>query len=69
MARRCTRFTVALGAALLAAGQTWQVIGHYHWPAWLFWLLIIVMLGVAVLNTALRMSRDERTARSGVAGQ
>ena len=57
-------FTVALGAALLAADQTWQVIDHHHWPAWLFWLLIIIMLGVSVLNTALRMSHDERSARS-----
>src|ERR1700727_150478 len=57
-------FTVAIGASLLAAGQTWQVIERYHWPAWLFWLLILVMLGASVLNTALRMSHDARTARS-----
>jgi hypothetical protein len=50
-------FTVALGAALLAAEQTWQVIDRQHWPGWLFWILIIVMLGVSVLNTALRMTR------------
>jgi hypothetical protein len=50
-------FTVALGAALLAAEQTWQVITRQHWPAWLFWILIIVMLGVSVLNTTLRMAR------------
>jgi hypothetical protein len=50
-------FTVALGAALLAAEQTWQVINRQHWPAWLFWILIIVMLGVSVLNTAVRMTR------------
>jgi hypothetical protein len=58
-------FTVALGAALLAAGQTWQVIDTRHWPAWVFWLLIVVMLGASVLNPALRMSHDERTAASG----
>src|SRR5215469_14855678 len=50
-------FTVALGAALLAAEQTWQVIDRQHWPAWLFWILITVMLAVSVLNTALRMIR------------
>jgi hypothetical protein len=58
-------FTVALGAALLAAEQTWQLIGRYHWPAWLFWLLITVILGTSVLNTALRMSHDGRTAGPG----
>jgi hypothetical protein len=56
-------FTVALGAALLAAEQTWQVIGRQHWPAWLFWILITVMLGVSVLNTTLRMTRG-RAAES-----
>jgi cation transport ATPase len=65
-------FTVAAGAALLAAGQTWQLTRRYHWPVWLFWLfwlLIIVMPGAAVLNTAVRMIGDgqpggvRRTAR------
>jgi hypothetical protein len=34
---------------------------------WLFWLLIVVVLGGSVLNTALRMSPDERIARSSAA--
>ncbi len=51
-------FTVSLGAALLAIDETWQLVSHQHWPAWLFWLLIIVMLGLSVLNTAARMIRD-----------
>jgi len=59
-------FTVALGAALLAADQTWQVVERYHWDTWLFWLLLVVMLGAAVLNTAVRMIPDERRAGSGV---
>jgi hypothetical protein len=50
-------FTVAAGACLLAAEQSWNLIERYHWPGWLFWLLIVAMLGAAVLNTALRMSR------------
>ena len=54
-------FTVALGAALLATEQTWQVVARQHWSAWLFWILIIVMLGVSVLNTALRI--HGRTAK------
>jgi hypothetical protein len=58
-------FTVALGAALLAAEQTWQVIERYRWPVWLFWLLLIVMLGASVLNTALRMIPGGRTTGAG----
>lgn len=51
-------FTVALGASLLAAEQTWRITERYEWPGWLFWLLLVVMGGLSVLNTALRMSRD-----------
>ena len=42
-------------ATLLAAGETWQVVRHYGWPTWAFWLLMVVMLSVAVLNTAVLM--------------
>jgi hypothetical protein len=59
-------FAVALGAALLAAEQTWQVINREHWPAWLFWILIIVMLGASVLNTAVRMTRRPATGSAAV---
>jgi uncharacterized membrane protein YhhN len=61
-------FTVAAGATLLAAGETWQVVGRHDWPVWLFWLLIVVMLAAAVLNTAVRMISDQRTRRPAGAG-
>jgi hypothetical protein len=54
-------FTVAIGALLLAAGETWQIVEHHRWPTWLFWLLTVVMLAAAVLNTAVRMINDEHT--------
>jgi hypothetical protein len=57
-------FTVAAGALLLAAGETWQIVEHHRWPVWLFWFLVAVMLAVAVLNTAVRMINDERTRHS-----
>lgn len=56
---------MALGGALLAAEQTWQVVDRYRWPTWLFWVLIVVMLGGSVLNTALQMIHDGRTTGSG----
>ncbi len=59
-------FTVAVGAALLAADQTWQLVYRNHWPLWLFWVLIIVMLGGAVLNTTLRMIHHGRAAETNV---
>jgi hypothetical protein len=54
-------FTVAGGATLLAVGETWQVTDRYHWPIWLFWLLIVVMIAVAVLNTAVRKIQDQNS--------
>jgi hypothetical protein len=59
-------FTVAAGATLLAADQTWRVIERYDWPVWVFWLLMVGMFGVAVLNTSVRMIRNERVNRAGV---
>jgi len=57
-------FTVALGAALLAAEQTWRITERYDWPEWLFGLVVAVMLGACVLNTALRMIADARRRRN-----
>lgn len=62
---------MALGALLLAAEQTWHVVESHDWPAWLFWLLLIVMLGASVLNTTLRMIRDQQwdgLARNRISG-
>jgi hypothetical protein len=52
---------VAAGATSLAVGETWQIIEHHGWPVRLFWLLIVVMLTAAVLNSAVRMISDQRT--------
>jgi hypothetical protein len=57
-------FTVAAGGVLLATGETWQVIEHYRWPVWLFWLLVVVMLAMSLLNTAVRRISDQHTRDS-----
>ena len=59
-------FTVAAGAALLAAGETWQIVRHYRWPVWMFWLLVVVMPAAAILNTAVLMISGTRTRRAGI---
>jgi hypothetical protein len=61
-------FTVAAGATLLAMGDTWQIIQHYRWPVWAFWLLLAVMLVAAVLTTTVLMIGDARMRRAGTAG-
>jgi 4-hydroxybenzoate polyprenyltransferase len=56
--------TVAFGASLLAAGETWQIIEYHGWPVWLFWLLVVVMLAAVVLYTAVRRVSDEHARHS-----
>ena len=58
-------FTVAAGATLLAAGETWHVVQLYGWPGWLFWLLTVVMLGAAIINTAAWMISGEHMRHVG----
>lgn len=60
-------YTVASGGLLLAAGETWQVTEHYRWPVWVFWLLLVVMLALSLLNTAVRMISAEHTRHPAVA--
>jgi hypothetical protein len=52
-------FTVTAGATLLATGETWQIVEHHGWPAWAFWLMIVVLLVLALLNTAVRKTSPE----------
>jgi hypothetical protein len=54
-------YTVASGAFLLAAGESWAVTRHYDWPTWVFWALLVVMLIACLLNVAIRMIRDHRS--------
>jgi hypothetical protein len=49
------RFTVAVGALLLAAGETWQIIEHHRWPTWLFGL----HAGVDTSVIALWLDREQ----------
>lgn len=58
-------FTVAAGATLLAAGETWRIVQHYRWPVWLFWLLVTVMLAAAVVNTAVQVNSNAPTRHGG----
>jgi hypothetical protein len=60
-------FTVAAGATLLATGETWRIVQRYDWPVWAFWLLVVVMLTAAILNTAVQMIRDAHTRDTGAA--
>ena len=53
--------TVALGAFLLAGGETWEIVEHYHWPQWVFWALLVFMTASALVNTALRLGEKPST--------
>lgn len=59
--------TVALGATLLAIGETWDIVEHYDWPQWVFWVLIVFMMASAVVNTAARMIGSDHALRDASA--
>lgn len=46
---------VASGAFLIAAKETWELREEYEWPSWVFWALVVVMVGVCTLNTSARV--------------
>jgi hypothetical protein len=59
--------TVGAGALLIAVKETWELVGHSEWPVWVFWALLVVMAGVAALNTSLRMKRGHDMIATGKA--
>lgn len=50
---------VALGALLIAAKETWELVEIYHLHPAVFWVAIVVLFFLAGLNTALRMRATE----------
>ncbi|BEP16416.1 hypothetical protein acdb102_47270 [Acidothermaceae bacterium B102] len=48
---------VAGGATLLATTETWNLVEHYAWETWVFWVVTVVMLWLSAANTALRLRR------------
>jgi hypothetical protein len=39
---------VAIGGFLIAVKETWELVEDFHWPQWVFWVLVVVMPIVAV---------------------
>lgn len=64
---------VAAGGLLIAAKETWELVEGNEWPTWLFWVLLVVALVVALGHTVLRsrgggrVSEERRTARAAQA--
>ena len=50
-------FYVASGAYFIALKETYELVEGHEWPIWVFWVLVVVMAGIATGNTAVRMSR------------
>jgi hypothetical protein len=51
---------VAFGAFLIAVKETWELTVLLHWPAWSFWLLVILALVICLGNTVLTMAQTGR---------
>ena len=53
-------FYVAAGAFLIALKETDELVEGHEWPTAVFWVLVVVMLGIAAVNTAFWMSRTHQ---------
>ena len=51
---------VAGGAFLIALKETYELVEGHEWPTAVFWVLVVVMFGIAAVNTAVRMSRTHQ---------
>jgi len=49
---------VGAGAFLIAVKETWELHEVQHWPAWVFWVLLPVMLVLAFGYTVQRLHRS-----------
>jgi hypothetical protein len=62
---------VAGGAFLIAVTETWMLRESYGWDEWVFWALVVVMIGVCSAFTTYRTHRrrgaDDGQARIGAA--
>ena len=48
------------GAFLIALKENYELVEGHEWPTALFWVLVVVMAGIAAVNTAARMSRTHQ---------
>lgn len=51
---------VASGGLLLALKETYELIEHFELNLWVFWVTVVVLSLVAVLNTAARMAHSQK---------
>jgi hypothetical protein len=53
-------FYVASRAFLIALKETYELVKGHQWPTVVFWVLVVVMAGIATGNTAVRMCRTHQ---------
>ena len=58
-------FTVAVGGALIATQETWELVRLLHGGTAVFWVVYLALLVASTLNTSIRMIRERVVAASG----
>lgn len=51
---------VGVGGFLIASKETYELAEGLEWPIAVFWVLLVVMLALAIANTAARSRHNER---------
>ena len=56
---------VAVGGFLIAVNETYGLVQDYEWNDWFFWVIVVALGLVSVLNTVLRLSRTRKIVEYG----
>ena len=56
---------VADGGFLIAINETYGLVQEYDWSDILFWIIIVILVFVSILNTTLRVSRTKKIIEFG----
>ena len=51
---------VGAGGTLIAAKESWELVEHYEWPTYLFWVLVIVAAWLCLANAGYRQYRSRK---------
>ena len=56
---------VGMGAFLIALKETYELVEHYEWPLWAYWLLVVAMFVLAVGFVVVSGRREQEMRHPG----
>ncbi len=60
---------VSAGALLLAVKETWELVELFEWPAFVFWILVVVIVALCIGYAVTRTRRSNRALQPAEGGE